>query len=102
MFANVTSLVVAFVLRQREEDYREIICQVHSWRKARHQNRQIGGQDTGKPLLLMGFFATITGMIPKSASILQTKQADACIMDAWTFDVDDQCVGNGSGGRVRL
>lgn len=77
MFARVTPLVVVFVHRQREEDYREIIRQVHSRRKARHQNREIGGQDTGKPLRLMGFFATITGMIP----ILQTKRVNACIMD---------------------
>lgn len=81
MFASVTPLVVVSLHRQREEGYREVICQVHSRRKARHQNREIGGQDTGKRLLLMGFFATVTGMIPRSASILQTKRVNACIMD---------------------
>lgn len=82
MSAAETSSVVLFVCREREEDYREIVYQVHSRREARHQNRQIGGQDTGKLLLLMGFGARPgIGMIQRRASVLNTEQVDACIMD---------------------
>lgn len=81
MSAAAASSVVVFVRRERQEDYREIIYQVHSRREARHQNRQIGGQDTGKLLLLMGFGAAVTGMIQRRASVPQTEQVDACIMD---------------------
>lgn len=38
------------VRRERQEDDREIIYQVHSRREARHQDRQIRGQDTGELL----------------------------------------------------
>lgn len=52
----VTSSAVGFVRRERQEDYREIVDQVHSQREARHQNWKIGRQDTGNMLLLLRFF----------------------------------------------
>lgn len=61
--AAVTSSAVVSVRREREEDHREIIYQVHSRREARHQNWQIRGQDTGKLLLLI----PVTGMIQRGA-----------------------------------
>lgn len=71
--AAVTSSVVVFVHRERQEDDREIIYQVHSRREARHQDRQIGGQDTGELLPFLGFGAAVTGMIQVEALFMDVQ-----------------------------
>lgn len=93
VFLTSYAFILFFVHRKHQEDRRQVIHQVRSRHKARHQKWQDRGQDPGESLLslsvhwrlgcfLMGPCATVnTGLLMwRNTLILQPKQSDACIM----------------------
>lgn len=91
--SKVSLLYVSSFLihREHQEDCWQIINQVHSWHKARHQDRQDRGPCPGKPsagLILRGRCTAMTPplllveqlQLQGSTWILQAKQSYACIM----------------------
>lgn len=97
-FIYVSSFLIH---RKHQEDCWQIINQVHSWHKARHQDWQDRGPRPGKPsarLILTGRCAAMTLpllQLQGSTWILQTKQSYACIMHVQHLWCQLHCIVNG-------